>query len=320
MSGGKRKSRSTQNTQQTLNPWSQNQWQTQFDNVQGMLNSGTYTPYEGEMISGPSGAEQQAYDYVTSTTDPRGSAAPEYEEFNANTYNPLSYENDFNEDVYVNPHRDALINQMQGDVQEAAARNRAQAKSAALANGSFGGGRHGVREALIDESELDTIADQTARIGYDSYNRGLGMFENDAARHERAFGMNEAGRYQEYQSGRDRWLDEQNQADQNEQRWLNNLMTVGSNHRGITDRQNAAAYAEHLRAEQDRWQQIQAQMGLLGSIPMLVNTQSEGTNVTKQNPGVAGMLGTGLTAAGSMFGAGGMFGQGGAFGGLFGGS
>ncbi len=280
MSGGKRRTRTSQT--QTLNPWSQQQWTQQNNHLQGLLaNRPEQQSYTGQLTAGTHGLEQLAGDRMASGY------------YDARDYNPLSYENDFDQDVYVNPYRDDMIDRMTGNVQDAASRARADAKAATLANGSYGGSRHGVREALIDESMLDTIGDQTAQISYDSFNRGLGMFENDAGRHERAHFSNERGRQQE----------------------LNNLLGVGSHLRGIEDRGLAADYAEWLRHQDainaDYWNNVNANMGLLGSIPMLVN--STGESVTKQNPGVAGVLGTAVQGVGSLFGAGGLFAPGGIF-------
>ena len=306
------KSRSRTSNRQSLNPWSSERFDRQFGAVQDML-SNTYDPYEGQLTAGISGAEQRAYDYMMERDSGGGVGGFEAREFERGPdYNPLSYENDFNPDIYNNPHAAKMIEQVQGDVSEMADRSRSETKAAAIGSGAYGGARHGVREALIDETEADAIADASARINFDSWNTGIGMFEQDAARHERAHSMNEDDRFREFQANEDNRFRSYQSDLANEQNWLDNLMSVGERSRSIEDRRLAGLYADYMRGYDDHWRGIQAQMGLLNSIPMLIN--SEGENVTTQQPsllGVAGGLSQGL---GAMFGAGGMFGEGGFFG------
>ena len=128
----KEKTTTNQTTQNTLSDWSQNQWQGQFDLIQGLIGDGTYDEYKGPLKAGISGAEQTALDYVTNQGEPGGGSG-----YQAQEYTPLNVENDFNQDVYVNPHRDALVERMQGDVMESAERSRAGILGASLSSGTY---------------------------------------------------------------------------------------------------------------------------------------------------------------------------------------
>ncbi len=303
MSGGKKKTKTKQSTNQTIDPWARQQYTQQRDRVSDLLGQ-PFQPYGGQLTSRElSDSELIAKGLIGDASNYQFDAGGLFGEGADMIRNTGSYA-DFNPEQYVNPYADQLISQLTGDVMEAADRQRTQIASDALGNNAYGGARHGVREGMLDESALDTVADQSARIMYDAYNRGTDLYGRDLDRNMQKGGLlADMGRYQnEFDS---------NRFDQR----VSDLERIGGTERAMNDRAYAADYAEAVRAREDYWRRIQAELGLLGSVPIFMDTESEGTSTQTTNPGLLATMGGIAAGAGSMFGSGGMFGAGGLFGG-----
>lgn len=225
---------------------------------------------------------------------------------------------DFDANVYVNPHADAMIGSMTGDVEEAAARARANSDAGALANRAYGGSRHGVRDSMIDENMLDTIADQSARLRFDTWDRGADRFYQDVGNQQQAgsflagLGMDAASRGQADRFGimdrsmgavgagnQDRLAQAGILADFDNQQ-IDRQLQVGGLERGIEQNALDRQYADYIRQRDEYWRQVQAEMGLLGSVPIITDGETSGTQ--KTNPGAFGWASLGAGLAGSMWG------------------
>ncbi|MEL7445757.1 MAG: hypothetical protein AAGK02_08070 [Pseudomonadota bacterium] len=292
MSGGKKKSRSKTTT--TLNPWTQQQYTQGRNRVTSLLDQ-PYKGFEGattatDLADGEKAGRGLIYDSVGS-----------YEPGVAEVRSSLDGVKDFSEfdaATYVNPHADALVESVTGDISENADRARAQIASDTLASKAYGGSRHGVREGLLDETTQDAIADASAGIRYQTWDKGTENFYRDQDNQFRRTGiLGDITAAERRFEGED----------------IERLLNVGSIERAVEDRAKAGEYATHLKEQEDYWRRIQAEMGLLGSVPILTNTDS--TNTTKSNPGLLGVVGAGAQIGGSIFGAGGAFGSGGFWGG-----
>jgi hypothetical protein len=172
-------------------------------------------------------------------------------------------------------------------------------------NRAYGGSGSAVSEGIATAEANKNLNNQMAGLLYQGYNDARGYYGADIdARERRAGGLAElaAGRHQ------------MNTDD------IYGLNQFGEVERGIEQDRMGMEYNDFLRQEQDQWQKIQAQMGLLGSIPMLMNQSgTENSQTTRTtNPGLLGTLGQIGGIAGGMFGTGGMFP--GALGGLFSGN
>lgn len=315
MSGGKQKSSSKSSNNQTLDPWSRNQWETMSGNIQSGINdykSGIQS-YDKALTAGISDAEQQAGGLIDGYTgswqggldDVRGLL----DAGNFTQMQPQTFA-DFDADVYANPYADDMIAQTTGDLQEAADRQRAQTTSDTLNNSAYGGSRHGVREAMLDESLLDSIADMSASTRFNTWDRGADRFYQDVGNQMSADQYNNDLNFTRAQ-GLAGLLDQERGYQQQD---IDRLMDYGGTVRGIEDRALAADYADYIRRREEEMKALGLDFGLLGSIPMLVDSTGESTTTQSSNPGALGIAGTLLGGAGTMFGGGGLFSEGGIFG------
>lgn len=298
MSGGKQ--RTTSRNTQTLNPYSQRMFEQQLGRTREGLDQGYQGSWGATTLSD---SERRAGDlmneYVGSYSggleDARGLINGA--QFTPGTMTPRTFA-DFDADVYVNPYTDDQISRMSGDVTEAANRARAGITADTLSNRAYGGSRHGVREALLDESMLDTIADQSAGIRFNTWNAGADRFYQDVGNDMTAQAYNNDQRNQgaRFDLERAGFLSdlvgqERGYQDQD----IDRLMRYGATERNIADMAAAREYDNY-------WRRMQAEMGLLGSVPMLVNSTGETT--TRNNPGTLAVLGTLANGAAAIWGAG----------------
>lgn len=217
---------------------------------------------------------------------------------------------DFDAGVYVNPHANDMIGRVTGDLTQAADRARTASTSQTLTNGAYGGSRHGVRDALLDESLLDSIGDASAGIRFDTWNAGAQNFYRDVDNDMTAAGYNNDLQFQRTQGLAD-VLDRRRTYEQED---IDRLMGFGATARGVEDRRLSGLYADFMRMREEERGALGLDFGLLESVPMLVNSTGTGSDTTRTNPGALGVAGALLGGAGSLFGGGGMFGAGGFFG------
>ena len=315
MSKGKQKSNTTSSTTQTLSPWSQNQYQTQANQIRSNIDDyrGGITAYNGDLTAGISDAERQAGglvdQYTGSWQDGTNEVRGLLDAGNFTNMNPQTFA-DFDADTYVNPYADDIIARSTGDIQEAADRARTQTTSDTLTNGAYGGSRHGVREAMLDESTLDAIGDMSAGTRFNTWNAGADRFYQDVGNDMTATGYNNDLQAQRAQ-GLAGLLDQERGYQQQD---IDRLMEYGGTERAIEDRALAAQYADYIRQREEEQRALGLDFGLLGSTPMLVNSTGESSSVQSSNPGALGIAGTLLGGAGTMFGGNGLFSEGGIFG------
>ncbi len=335
----KGKSTTKQSTNQTLDPYSRNQYEAQLGRTQGMLDGGYQGSWGATQLSD---SEQQAggliNQYVGSYSDGLGQARDQISgaqvnfgeaedmvrgaQFQPGTLTPKSFA-DFNADTYVNPYADDIIQQTTGDLSEARDRAQNQIGADTLSSGAFGGSRHGVREGLLNESYLDSVADMSANTRYNVWNQGADRFYQDVGNDMSAqmynadqvnqgaqFDLQRSGMLADYnQRGAEFDLNQgamladlvgQERAYQDQD--IGRLMNYGASERAVADTQGAREY-------DDYWRRIQAEMGLLSSVPMLVDSTGQSTQTT--NPGLLGTVGTLANGAGAIFGTGGLWPMGG---------
>lgn len=315
MSGGKTKTNSRTSTTNTLAPWSQSQWETISGGIRDQIDSyrGGITPYTGQLTAGLSDEERRAGDLINESTGTWRGALDDVTSMlqpgNFRTMTPRTFE-DFDADVYVNPYADDMVGRVTGDLTEAADRARTASTAQTLTNGAYGGSRHGVRDALLDETLLDSIGDASAGIRFDTWNAGADRFYQDVGNEMTATGYNNDLQFNRAQGladliGMGRGFEQQD---------IDRLMTYGATARGVEDRGLAATYADYLRMRDEERAALGLDFGLLGSVPMLVNSTGTSNSTQSTNPGALGVAGALLGGASTLFGSGGMFGAGGFFG------
>lgn len=278
MSKGKTKSSSTTryNNTQTLNPWSQNQWQGQFDKIQGMLSDSPVQAYSGDLVAGLSGREQQARGMYEQNM---GSFNPQFDE-SADMIRNAGLFADFGSQAeqYMNPFQTQVIDTLRTQSGDNLAEALAQSRERSLRNRAYGGSGSAVSEGIATAEAQKALDAQLANLLYSGFNDARSMYGADIdARERRAVSLADlaAGRHQ------------MNTAD------IMGLNTLGEVDRGIEQDRMGANYNEWLRQQDEELRRIGIQTGLLGAIPMLTNssgTQSSNSTQTT-NPGLLGTLG-----------------------------
>lgn len=293
MSKSKSKSNSTSSTTQTLNPWSQQRFQNQFDRVQSDLSANPVQAYSGPLVAGLSGREQQARGLFEQNM---GSFNPEFDQARDQIQNAGLFK-DFGAVAgdYMNPYEDAVVSTTLADINRTGDEQMAGMRGRAAASGAYGGSRLGVAEGQIADNTQRNVASTAANLRYQGFNDARGFYGRDIDARERRGGM---------------------LADLAERRYglTNNdimgLNSFGEVDRGIEQDRMGADYQEFQRQEDEKMRRLGIQTGLLGSIPMLTNTTGTSSSTSSQSPGLMGTVGAvgGLAS---------MFVPGGAMGGLF---
>ena len=99
------------------------------------------------------------------------------------------------------------------------------------------------------------------------------QYNNDQINRGAEFDLNRAGMLSDLEGQRRGFQDQD----------IGRLMNFGATERSIEDQLAAREYDSY-------WRRLEAEMGLLGSVPMLVDSTGEST--TRSNPGVLGTVGT----------------------------
>lgn len=284
----KGKSTTKQSTNQTLDPYSRQQYELQRDRTQDLLDGG----YQGSYgATGMSASETQAGDLINQYVGSYGDGLAQSRDminntnFTAGTLTPQTF-SDFDADTYVNPYAADIISQTSGDIEEAAARARTATGANNLAQGAFGGSRHGVSDALTNEAMLDSIADMSAQTRFDTWNAGADRFYTDVnndmyAQQYNADQINQGAQFDLTRAGMLSDLVGQERSFQDQD--IGRLMNYGATERSIEDQLAAREYDNY-------WRQVQAQLGLTSTVPIAYDSTGESTQTT--NSGVLGTIGT----------------------------
>lgn len=287
MSKGKTttKSSGSTSTRQTLNPWSQQQWQKQYDTIQGKMKDTPFEAYTGPMVAGLSDRETQARDMYDTNM---GSFNPAFDEASGMIRNS-GRQADFGSvaDQYMNPYQSQVIDVMKADANRRNDELNAQSTEAALRDKAFGGSGTAVQTALNNEATGRMLSEQEAQLLYQGYNDARGYYQQDIGTDER-----QAGQLTDLATRRH----DMNMGD------IMGLNGMGEVDRGIAQDTMGADYNEFLREQEDYYRRLGIDMSMLGSIPMLTNTNGTQSSTSTQtsNPGMLGTLGT-LGGVASMF-------------------
>lgn len=314
MSGGSKKSKSSTSTNNTLDPFSMNQWTEISDRIAGGIDDfrSGIGAYDGALSSPITDSEIRAGGIIDAGTgawrDDLAGLSAMLDGSNFTTMSPRTFE-DFNADTYVNPYADDMVASVTGDIERASDRARAASTADTLTHGAYGGSRHGVRDALLDETMLQQIADSSAGIRFNTWDAGANNFYRDVGNEMAATGYNNDTQLKRTQG----LADILDRGRTYEQQDIDRLLGYGATERSISDRESAAKYADYNRQREELLKALGLDFGLLESIPMIVDSTGESSTTQKTNPGALGIAGTLLSGASTMLGSGGMFGAGGFF-------
>lgn len=268
MSFGKQKSKSSQqsSSQTTVNPWSQQQYNTQS---QGMLDAvGKYTsqpfnPYKGEMVAGLGQGEQAARNIASANV---GSTGGLLDSAIGGVNNAMGYDGT---DVsrWYNPYEKQVVDATGAYFDQNLQQNLSQNNARATSAGAFGGSRHGVADAELMRSSGMDKAKMMADLRYQGYGdaRNAG-FQNQQAQYQGAGLL--AGLAGEKQA--------------NWQRDADYMAKLGATDREIEQAKLLANRAEFDREAKDQYDklmlELQTRQGILGATPFTTNTNATGSS------------------------------------------
>lgn len=263
LGASKSKTKSTENN--SLNQWSQSQFEGQKSGIMGAIDkynqSSPYKAYTGPMVAGLSGRENQARDIagakVGSTDTMWGDAAGAIR-------GGMSYDA-ADPSRYFNPYEDQVVNAAMGDIELQRQRQRVNDSQGATTSGAWGGSRHGVADSLTNEAAMRTGASTAAGLRQSGYRDAVDTgFRQQQGQYQGASMLGDAAQGQQAS-----WMQDAN--------YLNSL---GATERDIQQMQYLASRAEFDREAADQLQRLQMELqtrtSLLGMTPMVTNSQSTG--------------------------------------------
>lgn len=272
MSFGKSKSKSSQqsSSQTTVNPWSQQQYDTQTKGMMdavGKYASQPFNPYTGQMVAGLGQGEQAAKDIASANV---GSTGGILDTAISGVNNAMGYDGT---DVsrWYNPFQQEVVDATGAYFDENLQQNLSQNNARATQSGAFGGSRHGVADAeLMRTSGMDR-AKLLADLKYQGYGQAQQAgFQNQQAQYQGAGLL----------SG----LAGEKQA--NWQRDADYMSKLGATDREIEQAKLLADRAEFDRAAKDQYDklmlELQTRQGILGATPFTTNTNSTGSTSGSQ--------------------------------------
>ena len=308
--GGKTKTKTTQKTDATLDPFSRRLIMDGRRNVRALQDANPFQSYEADRVAGLSeleqGAQTQFMEGQGIGQGLMGVAAQNAME--AGGYQPERVvARDFRDlgsdglEAYANPFTDAVIDANARRIRTQRDGAMADGRDAALASGAWGGSRSGIQQAETARNFDQMEADMAARLQADAFNSAANLFTADANRSLQAdttnanmglagaqLGLQSAGLLG--QIGTD--FDASNRANSGM------LAAFGANERGLEQARLDAAYQDFLRQDQDVQRRIATELSMMGMTPIVTDSNSTGTSVQRSSPGLMGIAGMGLQAAG----------------------
>lgn len=275
-----KKEKSTTQSKQTntLTPWSQQQWTQQTAGVLGAIDdynkSSPHQVYTGKMVADLSDTEQRARQYAF---DNMGAGDGLLGEAADVTRGALAYDGS---DVskWYNPYEQDVIDATSAlydeDLQGKISDNQARA----TLNGSYGGSRHGVMDAELNRGAALDKAKMIADLKREGY---VNAQQQGRANQQAQF--QGAGLLGTMSGEKQRQV-------QNEIALLSQL---GADEREIAQAKLLAERAEFDREAEDAYRrfqiELQTRIGLLGSTPMLTNSEGYGSSTSKVSDPMGGM-------------------------------
>lgn len=298
-------SSSTKQTQtNTLNPWSQQQYQ----NVSGQVNNtlagnyqGSYTPYTGQLTAMQTPLQQQANQMAQNNTNlgqgylsQAGQGAATGASYSPSSVTPQTLAST-NLSPYLNPYTQDVTNATMNALN---LQNQQQINNEAsqfTGAGAFGGARQGVADAQTNNLFANTAASTLAGLNQANYANAQNAAQSDISNNLQGQLANQQAGLQ----GANLNLNASgllgNLGTEQQNLGLNNtneLAALGSGQQATNQSYLTNLYNNYLLGQITPSQQAQIQLGLLGETPMLTN--STGMSNTTQSPSIfSDILGAG---------------------------
>ena len=276
MSFGKSKTKQSQQStqastqqasqQNTLNPFSQQQYETRSKDVTDSLGRATskpFNPYGGQMVAGLGQGEQTARGIANANV---GSTGGILDTAIGGVNNAMGYDGT---DVsrWYNPYEQDVVGTTGAYMDQNLQANISQNDARATQSNAFGGSRHGVADGTMRAAAGMDKAKMMADLRYQGYNQAQQTgFQNQQAQFQGA--NNLASLAGEKQA--------------NWQRDADYMSKLGATDRELEQMRLLSARAEFDRQAKDEYDKLmldlQTRQGLLAGTPMLTNTASTGSS------------------------------------------
>lgn len=281
---GKEKQKSSNKTDNTIDPWSKGLFEPVFSDATGLL-SGEATAYGGQLGAQTNPLQTQAQDLargnVGAGRETLGSAISGAR--GLMDYTPSNVgAGQFSQEAlsrYMDPYQQEVIDATTGDINRGR-QQQINADSGAFSKaGSWGGSRQGVADSLTNEAALRTIGSTSAGLRSQGFNTAAGLLGQDQNRQLQAdlsnqsAGLSGAGLNQQTLGLLGDFAGQEQQMGANDAGLIAGL---GQQQFTNETANNDAAYQEFLRMYQDPFMRAQGLGGLLGAIPKLVDTKGSG--------------------------------------------
>ena len=310
MPGKKTKTKNSQQTTNTLSPYTRRMLDQGRANVRRIQSENPFQAFEGQRVAGLSDLEGQARDgFMANQGVGQGMMGLAAEQaMQAGGYRPEQVNAgsflDADVGAYMNPHLEAVRDANASRIQAQGREAQAAMRDDMVTSGAWGGSRSGIAQAETAERFGRMEAEMDARLRSDAFDSAAGLATADLNRSFQAdqanaqlglagaqLGLQGAGLLGQL-GGQ---FDESNRAN------AGMLSAFGAQERGIDQAGLDAAYQDFLRAEEDPWRRIQLEQSLMGLVPQVINSQSNGTQTTTSSPGLMGWGGFGLQAGATLF-------------------
>ncbi len=277
LGGSKSKSKSMQ--ENTLNPWSQQQFESQQSGIMGTLDkynsTSPFKAYTGPMVAGLTENDQKARQLATANV---GSTNSLWGDAEGAIRSGMSYDA-ADPSRYYNPYEDQVVGAAMNDIELQRQRQRVSDSQGATGSNAWGGSRHGVADSLTNEAALRTGASTAANLRQQGYRDAVQTgFQQQQGQYQGASMLGDAA-----QAKQASWM-----------RDADYLSSLGATEREITQMQYLADRAEFDREAADQLQRLQLELqtrqNLLGSTPILTNSKGTGTQ-TGMQVGFSGSIG-----------------------------
>ena len=265
LSFGSSKSKSSSTQTNTLNPWSQREFDTQKAGILGTLDkyntNNPYRAYTGPMVANMTAPEQRARQIASTNV---GSTAGILDDAEGAIRTGMSYDA-ADPSRYFNPFEDQVVDGVLGDIERSRGMQRVNDAQGATSAGAWGGSRHGVADSLTNEGALRTAGSTAANLRQKGYRDAVQTgFQQQQGQYQGAGLLGQT-------------------AEQKQAAWMRDaevMSQLGASEREIEQAKLLADRAEFDREAADQYQrlmlELQTRQGLLGATPILTNSTGTG--------------------------------------------
>lgn len=287
-------SSSNSSSQNTVDPWSKQQYTDIANQVQGTLSGNygsSYQPYAGQMTAGLTPLQGEAMQVAQNNTGAgygllgqAANGAGEGQSFAPTQVTPQTLAST-NLSPYLNPYQSDVVNTTMADLDQQRQRDINNQGSQFTANGAFGGSRQGVADALTNEQYGKIAAQTLAGLNSQNYTQAQQAAGQDISNNMQGQLANQQAGIQgaNLNLGASGLLG--NLATTDQTLGMNNaglLSTLGAQQQQTNQNYLTNLYNEYLRGQINPSQQLQGQLGLLGETPMTTDNKSSGSTTSAQ--------------------------------------